>query len=205
MSVSQERIFAIAYRSIDERWGRRERRAIRSAITESLLADLLRLRVGASTSSWALSRNHAGKPTLTNTAGAIRVSLSHSHLFALAAISDLGEIGVDVEVRDPSRSMSEIASYAFGPQEQRVVKSDGPPAFYRIWTLREAFAKARGLGFSILPMGATIFPRRPTPAFGRPPSMEADGSSRPGTYRAIARLRSPSPRNPQSAIIANGT
>lgn len=205
MSVSQEGILAIAYRSIDERWGRRERRAIRSAITESLLADLLRLRVGASTSSWALSRNHAGKPTLTNTAGAIRVSLSHSHLFALAAISDLGEIGVDVEVRDPSRSMSEIASYAFGPQEQRVVKSDGPRAFYRIWTLREAFAKARGLGFSILADGRDYFPRRPTPAFGRPPSMEADGSSRPGTYRAIARLRSPSPRNPQSAIIANGT
>ena len=57
--------------------------------------------------------------------------------------------------------MSEIASYAFGPQEQRVVKSDGPRAFYRIWTLREAFAKARGLGFSILADGRDYFPEAP--------------------------------------------
>jgi 4'-phosphopantetheinyl transferase len=163
MSVSQEGILAVAYRSMVQKPRGRERRAIQSATAESLLADMLRLQVGASTSHWKLSRNHAGRPTLSSPDGPVsmRVSLSHCGPFALAAITDCGEIGVDLEVRNPKRSICEIAEYAFGAREQDVVKSDGMRAFYRIWTLREAFAKARGLGFSILADGRDYFAEAP--------------------------------------------
>jgi 4'-phosphopantetheinyl transferase len=163
MSVAQEGILAVAYRKMVENPSRRERHAIQRATTESLLADMLRLQVGASTSDWALSKNHNGRPTLLGSdgTGSMRLSVSHCGPLALAAITDLGEIGVDLEVRNPKRSICEIASYAFGPREQQVVKSGGLRAFYRIWTLREAFAKARGLGFPILTDGRDYFADAP--------------------------------------------
>jgi 4'-phosphopantetheinyl transferase len=163
MSVSQAGILAVAYRKMVEKPSRRERHAMQHATAESLLADMLRLLVGASTSHWALSKNPDSKPTLSSPDGptSMRVSLSHCGPYALAAITDLGEVGVDVEVHDPRRSIFEIAEYAFGPMEHRTVLSGGLRAFYRIWTLREAFAKARGLGFPILIDGRDYFPDAP--------------------------------------------
>jgi phosphopantetheinyl transferase len=145
------RVFSYA-----ERNGRR--RAQRLA-TEALLLDLMELVSGRPSSEWQPTRNQDGKPTLASTEGqtAIDVSLSHCGALALAGITDLGEIGVDLEYRAPRRSISEIAADAFGPQEQRVVESVGPGAFYRIWTLREALAKACGIGFPMLADGRDYF------------------------------------------------
>jgi phosphopantetheinyl transferase len=131
--------------------------------TESLLGDLLEFMAIRPSSHWQLTRNRYGKPTLVTSDGssAIEVSLSHSGPLALAAITDLGEIGVDLEYRAPARSIAEIAAYAFGPQEQRVVESGGFRDFYRIWTLREALAKACGIGFPMLADGRDYFPEAP--------------------------------------------
>jgi hypothetical protein len=41
-----------------------------------------------------------------------------------------------------------IAAAAFGPAEARRVAADGAPGFYRIWTLKEAMAKASGAGIA---------------------------------------------------------
>jgi 4'-phosphopantetheinyl transferase len=170
-------MLAIAYRNLIERptglvdglnrsqrdtfaqSGRRSRRQVQCAAAESLLGDLLELVAAGPLSHSQVIRNQDGKPMLVNSDGqsAIDVSLSHSRTLALAGITDLGEIGVDLEYRDPRRSISEIAAYAFGPQEQRVVESVGPGAFYRIWTLREALAKACGIGFQMLADGRDYF------------------------------------------------
>jgi phosphopantetheinyl transferase len=139
---------------------RSARRKLQHFASESLLRNLLELKSGVPSSRWQLTRNRDGKPTLITSNGqsAIEVSVSHSGSLALAGITDLGEIGVDLEYRTSGRSISEIAAYAFGPQEQRAVESAGPVAFYRIWTLREALAKACGLGFPMLADGRDYFP-----------------------------------------------
>lgn len=163
-------MLAVAYRNLVERptgpennIGRSARRGLQHFASESLLKDLLELKSGAPSSRWQLTRNRDGKPTLTGSNGqsAIEVSLSHSRTLAFVGITDFGEIGVDLEYRAPRRSISEIAAYAFGPQEQRVVESVGPGAFYRIWTLREALAKACGIGFPILIDGRDYFAHAP--------------------------------------------
>jgi len=138
---------------------RRSRRQVQRAATESLLGDLLELVAGGPLSHSQVIRNQDGKPMLVNSDGQspIEVSLSHSGPLALVGISDLGEIGVDLEFRTTRRSISEIAAFAFGPQERRMVESAGPNAFYRIWTLREALAKACGLGFPMLADGRDYF------------------------------------------------
>ena len=138
----------------------RTRRQVQRSAAESLLGDLLECMSGRPSSRWQVIRNQDGKPTLvsSNDQSAIEVSLSHSGSRTLAGITDLGKIGVDLEYRTPRRSISEIAAYAFGPQERRVVESGGPGAFYRIWTLREALAKACGIGFPMLTNGNDYFP-----------------------------------------------
>lgn len=149
------RVFSHAERNV--------RRRVQSLATESLLLDLMELVSGRPSSEWQVTRNQDGKPTLASSDGqsAIDVSLSHSGTLALAGITDLGEIGVDLEYRAPRRSISEIASYAFGPLEQQVLESFGQSAFYRIWTLREALAKACGIGFPMLIDGRDYFAHAP--------------------------------------------
>jgi 4'-phosphopantetheinyl transferase len=58
-------------------------------------------------------------------------------------------IGIDVECHRP-RDFGALADQAFGPVEQREVAVGGQEAFYRIWTLREAMAKATGDGLALV-------------------------------------------------------
>jgi hypothetical protein len=57
-------------------------------------------------------------------------------------------IGIDIEVYNSRRDFTRIAAAAFGPEEQMAVAREGASAFYRIWTLREAMAKASGAGIA---------------------------------------------------------
>jgi hypothetical protein len=76
------------------------------------------------------------------------VSLSHSGGWVACAISAAGPLGIDIEVHRPDRNFCEIAAAAFGPGEQAQVASEGAASFYRIWTLKEAMAKASGSGIA---------------------------------------------------------
>jgi len=149
-----------AVRQVFAQADRSARRKLQHFASESLVRDLLEVESIVTSSPWPLTRNRDGKPTplASNGQSAIEVSISHSGPLALAGITNLGEIGVDVEYRISRRSVSEIAAYAFGPQEQQAVESAGPGAFYRIWTLREALAKACGIGFPMLADGRDYFP-----------------------------------------------
>jgi 4'-phosphopantetheinyl transferase len=76
------------------------------------------------------------------------VSLSHSGGWVACAISDAGCIGIDIEAHSPRRTFIGIADAAFGPGEQSQVAADGAAGFYRIWTWKEAMAKASGVGIA---------------------------------------------------------
>jgi phosphopantetheinyl transferase len=152
-------MLAVAYRTITGADGedfakldRRSRRKVQGVAADALLRDLLELEAGYPAKSWQLIANSDGKPTIHTAAGSstIDVSMSHSGSVAAAAITDHGAIGVDIEYRASKRSILEIAEYAYGPQERRLVRSGGIAAFYRIWTLREALAKALGIGFPMV-------------------------------------------------------
>jgi 4'-phosphopantetheinyl transferase len=78
------------------------------------------------------------------------ISLSHSGGWLAGALSVGTVIGIDIEYHKPDRDFAALASAAFGPQERRQVEDGGEPEFYRIWTLREAMAKAHGAGLSFV-------------------------------------------------------
>lgn len=139
---------------------RRRRREMQRLAMTSLLSDMLNGVTPIPPSSWHLHRNDDGAPQLVVADRILNVSFSHSGPLAMAALTDLGKIGVDAEHQRP-RPISELAAYAFGPREQRVVEVGGRAAFYRIWTLREALSKARGVGFPMLIDGRDYFSEAP--------------------------------------------
>jgi 4'-phosphopantetheinyl transferase len=81
------------------------------------------------------------------------ISLSHSGGWLAGALSTDTVIGIDIEHHRPDRDFAALASAAFGPQERRLAEGGGATEFYRIWTLREAMAKARGVGFDLVSDG----------------------------------------------------
>jgi 4'-phosphopantetheinyl transferase len=112
---------------------------------------------------WDLTCDTNGKPELSLKRGEkpIYISLSHSNSVAACAITDLGPIGIDIEHGRYDRPFEGIAAVAFGKQEQHAVAQEGRAAFYRIWTLREALAKAISLGFPKLVDGRDYFAATP--------------------------------------------
>jgi 4'-phosphopantetheinyl transferase len=128
------------------------RRRRQSLAARALLRAVLALEgTGSPASPWHLLRSPQGYPNVATTGNARRsVSLAHSGAIVACAIAARGTIGVDVERIDAERPVAALARAAFGPTEIAEVEREGAMAFYRIWTLREALAKASGQGFGLL-------------------------------------------------------
>ena len=100
---------------------------------------------------WLVVRARLGKPSVTTSEGGDGPSISMSHAAGLIAVAVAWgvEIGIDVEAHRP-RDFAALADQAFGPAERQEVATEGQAAFYRIWTLREARAKATGDGLALV-------------------------------------------------------
>jgi phosphopantetheinyl transferase len=98
---------------------------------------------------WEIEADPQGKPWLRSPDGdrGPSISLSHSGAWVAVATVASGRLGIDIETHRP-RKFDKLAAYAFGPQEGALVAAGGEAAFYRIWVLREARAKATGVGIS---------------------------------------------------------
>lgn len=91
-----------------------------------------------------------GKPRLYHKGEEIHFSLSHSGDYAVCAISDI-PVGIDIEKIDTFKP--EIANRFFNPSELKYVAD--AESFYRIWTLKEGYLKAVGMGLK-LPLSSFI-------------------------------------------------
>jgi 4'-phosphopantetheinyl transferase len=120
-----------------------------------------------------------GKPSLTDP-GPIPLffNLSHSGELALVAVTEIGEIGVDVERIREMASADQLAERFFHPNEVAALRALPPDqravGFFNAWTRKEAFLKATGKGISygIERVEVTLTP-------GEPPKVIAiDGDRR---------------------------
>lgn len=95
-------------------------------------------------------QSNTGKPVLAG--GGLHFNITHSHEMALVAVTRCGEIGVDVEHVRSVASHLDMAERYFTPGEVAALRRLPPgareKAFYHIWTRKEAFLKAIGLGLS---------------------------------------------------------
>ena len=104
---------------------------------------------------WQFTKNYYGKPTISNASLTIPLhfNISHTDKLVVLAVTVDQEIGVDVEYLLRSGKTLEIASSFFSPSEVQQLLTLPPEKqkdrFFDLWTLKEAYIKACGMGLSI--------------------------------------------------------
>lgn len=107
-----------------------------------------------------------GKPALGPKldAQSLHFNLSHSNALAVLAVARC-EVGVDVEYMDQKLSWESLPVQVFSAAEQQHLLSHPPHlqrgVFFRLWTLKEAYIKGRGLGLQIPLQSFTVPMLRP--------------------------------------------
>lgn len=108
---------------------------------------------GTAPDSLLMVRNPFGRPELSQSRLGLRFNLSHAKGLGALAITTAWDIGVDVECEDRPISPLEIAEHFFAPAEldwlRRQPPADRQSRFVELWSLKEAYIKARGLGLSL--------------------------------------------------------
>jgi 4'-phosphopantetheinyl transferase len=91
-----------------------------------------------------------GKPALVG--GGLAFNVSHAHDLGVIAVACDREIGVDVE-REREVDIAGLATRYFSPREREELlalpDAERLAAFFRCWTRKEAYVKARGEGLAI--------------------------------------------------------
>ncbi|CAG9933603.1 4'-phosphopantetheinyl transferase family protein [Candidatus Nitrotoga arctica] len=96
--------------------------------------------------------NDYGKPSLQNIDNGLCFNVSHSGETMLAAFVLNSEVGIDIEAIQQNIDYVDICQRWFSVQENNALQ-DLPEeqriaAFFRAWTRKEAYIKARGIGLS---------------------------------------------------------
>lgn len=126
--------------------------------------------VGADPADLAFAHGTAGKPALPD---GPEFSLAHSHDHALVAVCRDAAVGADLErVRDRPVAPPSVERW-FAAEEraelERLAGADRVNRFFELWTLKEAYWKARGTGVTRgrlggLPAAGWVAERPPVPS-----------------------------------------
>jgi 4'-phosphopantetheinyl transferase len=124
-----------------------------------LLRALLAGYIGERSEDLRFARDAKGKPRLPD--GDIGFNLSRTEGGVLIGFARGNEIGVDVERVKDGYAEDDIAGRFFAPAEvaslAELPESERSEAFFRIWTAKEAYLKARGDGLGY-PLDAFAVP-----------------------------------------------
>ncbi|MGD0631819.1 MAG: 4'-phosphopantetheinyl transferase superfamily protein [Terracidiphilus sp.] len=107
---------------------------------------------GAPPETWRFQFNGYGKPSADPGCG-LRFNLSNSLGLVVCLIGEGAEVGVDVESRLRAGTIAEVGPRMFSALELAQLASlhqdERPERALRLWTLKEAYIKARGLGLAL--------------------------------------------------------
>lgn len=104
---------------------------------------------------WRFQQNAYGKPAIYSQQQRLPLffNLSHSGGKLVLAVAGIEDIGVDVEQCNRQRRVSKISARYFSSLEAEQLLALAPEnqlqRFYDLWTLKEAYIKACGLGLAI--------------------------------------------------------
>lgn len=120
------------------------------ALTYALHRLLLAAWLGEAPGRVPISRDGDGCPRLQGAHGNVFTSLSHPRGFAAFAMSDEGNVGIDLEPASHAVGMDEIAGLATHADELDALacldEGERMRALLAIWVRKEAYLKAEGVG-----------------------------------------------------------
>jgi 4'-phosphopantetheinyl transferase len=103
--------------------------------------------------SLGFATNEYGKPRIDTPHCRLRFNMSHSTSVTMVALCLNAEVGIDVEAIRPVAEWAAIASSHFSGEENDALNAEPEEArstaFFRCWTRKEAFIKAKGMGLSL--------------------------------------------------------
>jgi 4'-phosphopantetheinyl transferase len=109
--------------------------------------------------AWRFKANEHGKPLLDPDCG-LQFNLSNSVGLVVCLVAEGVDVGVDVESHARSGQIMEVAERVFSIEERSQLKELESAAMLdralSLWTLKEAYIKARGMGLA-LPLGKISF------------------------------------------------
>jgi 4'-phosphopantetheinyl transferase len=145
--------------ALDERLRRDRIKApgarLQYVVSRALLRTALSRYADVEPGAWRFDVNAYGKPAVAGPRieRDLRFNLSHTDGLVGLAITEGQEIGLDIEATRRDVEALELARGAFAPQEihalERLPAESRRARFFDIWVLKEAYAKARGLGVSL--------------------------------------------------------
>jgi 4'-phosphopantetheinyl transferase len=102
--------------------------------------------------AWRFTLNAYGKPAANGDCG-MKFNLSNCPDLVACLISHGAEVGVDVEPKARAMEIAEVAKTVFSPLEleqlEALSESERLDRGVSLWTLKEAYIKARGMGVSL--------------------------------------------------------
>lgn len=112
---------------------------------------ILAKRLGQPPSQIHFQKVSEGKPVLAMSNPSLDFNLSHSHDYFVIAISEKGQVGVDIEMIRPPHRLEQVATRFFSAAEADLIKQESNPAkqteiFAKFWSGKEALVKAVGGG-----------------------------------------------------------
>jgi 4'-phosphopantetheinyl transferase len=121
------------------------------AMLRGLLSEAAREPPGA----WRFTYDARGRPAIANPdfGGHLRFSLSHTRGFSACAVSaDAARIGLDIECVPEGTAHRDVAACSLAPSELAMLDAidaaEWSARFIELWTLKEAYLKAIGLGLT---------------------------------------------------------
>ena len=129
-----------------------ERHKRESLATRALMRTALSCYRPLPARAWQFKLNEHGKPAVQPECG-LRFNLSNSLGLVVCLVAEGAEVGVDVEPVERAESILKLAPKVFSEAEQAQLESlEGAAKLDRalsLWTLKEAYIKARGLGLAL--------------------------------------------------------
>ncbi|MCB9557787.1 MAG: 4'-phosphopantetheinyl transferase superfamily protein [Deltaproteobacteria bacterium] len=131
-----------------------ERHRLQYLVSHALVRTTLSRYGALDPQDWTFRKNDHGRPDVDN-AGYQQLifNLSHTDGLVVCAVTTRHALGVDVEDRQRNTRTAEIADRFFSPSEvsalRRLPQREQRERFFLLWTLKEAYIKARGLGLAL--------------------------------------------------------
>ena len=129
-----------------------EKHKRRYTVGRSILRTLLGGYLNCSPTAINFTYNNYGKPSLKDNPTELQFNVSRTDEIMLCAFVLKSDIGIDIEAIKPNIDCISISQHVFSAQERNTLQGlEGKElnsAFFRIWSRKEAYIKARGVGLS---------------------------------------------------------